>query len=89
MQGGGAVVWSTADEPNLPLVAAKNPNIVRWYQEDQVLDIVFSEPMQLNQVSEAALRAGSELRDLLDGRERVVAVVIQRLYMRQVYVPCV
>src|SRR5215510_12377950 len=49
VQGGGAVVWSTADEPNLPLVAAKNPNIVRWYQEDQVLDIVFSEPMQLNQ----------------------------------------
>jgi len=89
VQGGGVVVWSTADEPNLPLVAAKNPNIVRWYQEDQVLDIVFSEPMQLNQVSEAALRAGSELRDLLDGRERVVAVVIQRPYMRQVYVPCV
>jgi len=62
---------------------------VRWYQEDQVLDIVFSEPMQLNQVSEATLRAGGELRDLLDGSERVVAVVIQRPYMRQVYVPSV
>ena len=86
---GGAVVWSTADKPNLPLVAAKDPNIVRWYQEDQVLDIVFSEPMQLNQVSEATWRAGGELRDLLDGSERVVAVVIQRPYMRQVYVPSV
>jgi hypothetical protein len=28
-----------------------------------------------------------ELEDVFDGSERVVAVVIQRPYMRQVYVP--
>jgi hypothetical protein len=28
-----------------------------------------------------------ELADVFDGNERVVAVVIQRPYMRQVYVP--
>jgi hypothetical protein len=28
-----------------------------------------------------------ELEDVLDGTERIVAVVIQRPYMRQVYVP--
>jgi hypothetical protein len=84
---GGTVVWATAEKPNLPLIAAKDPNIVRWYQEDQVLNIVLSEPMQINQVSEITLRTGGELRDVLGGTERIVAVVIQRPYMRQVYVP--
>jgi hypothetical protein len=34
-QQGGTVVWVTAEEPNLPLYAAKDPTVVRWYQEDQ------------------------------------------------------
>ena len=84
---GGMVVRATAEKPNLPLIAANDPNIVRWYQEDQVLNIVLSEPMQINQVSEITLRAGGELRDVLGGNERIVAVVIQRPYMRQVHVP--
>jgi hypothetical protein len=69
---------------NLPLIAAKAPNIGRWYQEDQVLNIVLSEPMQINQVSEITLRTCGELRDVLGGSDRIVAVVIQRPYMRQV-----
>jgi hypothetical protein len=32
---GGMVTWVTADKPNLPLYAAKDPSIVRWYQEDK------------------------------------------------------
>jgi hypothetical protein len=31
---GGMVVWATAEQPNLPLYAAKDPTVVRWYQED-------------------------------------------------------
>lgn len=84
---GGMLVWATADKPNLPLRAANDSSIVRWYQEDQVLNIVRSEPMTINQVSELTLRAGGELLDVLDGGERIIAVVIQRPYMRQVYVP--
>jgi len=84
---GGMVVWTTTDKPNLPLCAAKDPGIVRWYQEDQVLNIVRSDPMKINRVSEITLLAQGELQEVLDGNERIVAVVIQRPYMRQVFVP--
>jgi hypothetical protein len=84
---GGMVVWTTTDKPNLPLRAAKDPRIVRWYQEDQVLNIVRSEPMKIDRVSEITLRAQGELKDVLDGNERIIAVVIQRPYMRRVFVP--
>lgn len=41
---GGMVVWVTAEEPNLPLYAAADPHVVRWYQEDQVMDVVRGDP---------------------------------------------
>jgi hypothetical protein len=81
------VVWVTAEEPNLALYAAKDPDVVRWYQEDQVLDVVRSDPLGINGVAELSLEVTGELGDVLDGTQRVVAVFIQRPYMRQVYVP--
>lgn len=84
---GGMVIWATADKPNLALYAAKDPNVVRWYQEDQVMNVVRSDPLNVNGVSEISLDVKGELADVFDGNERVVAVVIQRPYMRQVYVP--
>jgi hypothetical protein len=84
---GGMVVWATAAKPNLPLYSANDPSIVRWYQEDQVLDVVRSVPLNVNRVSEITLDVRGELGDVFDGKERVVGVVIQRPYMRQVHVP--
>jgi hypothetical protein len=84
---GGMVMWVTADKPSLPLYAAQDPTIARWYQEDQVLDIVRSDPMNVNGVTEMDLETEGELNDVFDGNQRVVGVVIQRPYMRQVYVP--
>jgi hypothetical protein len=86
-QQGGSLIWATADKPNLPLYAATDPNVVRWYQEDQVMDVVRSDPLGVNRVSEVNLDLRGELGDVFDGTERVVAIVIQRPYMRQVYVP--
>jgi hypothetical protein len=86
-QGGDIVIWATPDEPNLPLIAAQDPTIVRWYQEDQVMNVVRSDPLGVNRVTELSLEVTGELEDVLDGTERIVAVVIQRPYMRQVYVP--
>jgi hypothetical protein len=86
-QGGGLVVWATADRPNLPLYAAADPRIVRWYQEDQVMNVVRSDPLGINRVSELSLTVTGELEDVFDGTEQVVAVVIQRPYVRRVYVP--
>jgi hypothetical protein len=86
-QGGELVIWATGAEPNLPLRAASNPQIVRWYQEDQVMNVVRSDPFNVNRVSEISLDVKGELEDVFDGNERIVAVVIQRPYMRQVYVP--
>lgn len=83
---GGQVIWATADKPNLPLYAAKDPTVVRWYQEDQVMDVVRSDPLGINNVSEISLEVQGELADVFDGTERIVAVFIQRPYMRQVYV---
>jgi hypothetical protein len=37
------VIWAINAEPNLPLRAASNPQIVRWYQEDQVMNVVRSD----------------------------------------------
>jgi hypothetical protein len=84
---GGMVMWITADEPNLPIYAAKDPNVVRVYQEDQVINIVRSVPMNVDRVSEINFNVRGELEDVFDGTERVVAVVIQQPYMREVYVP--
>lgn len=86
-QQGGMVIWATADRPNLPLHAAKDPSIVRWYQEDQVMDVVRSVPLKVDRVSEISLNVTGDLEDVIDGNERVVAVVIQRPCMRHVYVP--
>jgi hypothetical protein len=86
-QGGDLLIWATADKPNLPLRAARDPRIVRWYQEDQAMNVVRSDPLGVNRVSELGLDVKGELEDVFDGNERVVAVVIQRPYMRQVYVP--
>jgi hypothetical protein len=86
-QGGELVVWATPETPNLPLRAAKDPRIVRWYQEDQVMNVVRSEPLNVDRVTELTFHVKGELEDVFDGNERVVAVVIQRPYMRQVYVP--
>jgi hypothetical protein len=86
-QQGGTMIWATADQPNLPLYAARDPAVVRWYQEDQVMDVVRSDPLGVNSVTEISLDVQGELADVCDGNERVVAVVIQRPYMRQVYVP--
>ena len=43
--------------------------------------------MNVDRVSEISLNVRGELEDVFDGTERVVAVVIQRPYMREVYVP--
>jgi hypothetical protein len=84
---GGIANWATADKPNLPLYAAKDPTIVRWYEEDQVSNVARSDPMKINRVSEISLTVKGELEDVFDGSERVVAVVIQWPYMRRVYAP--
>src|SRR5262245_60298103 len=84
---GGMVTWVTADKPNLPLYAAKDPSIVRWYQEEQIINVVRSEPLEVDRVSEISLSVRGELADVFDGNERIIAVVIQRPYIRQVYVP--
>ncbi len=81
------VVWATSEQPNLPLRAAKDPSIVRWYREDQLLNVVRSDPPKINAVYEISLDVTGELADVLDADARVVAVVIQRPYIRQVYVP--
>ena len=84
---GGMVVWATSERPNLLLRAANDPSIMRWYQEDQVLNVVRSDPLKINAVFEISLDVTGELADVLDTDARVVAVVIQRPYIRQVYVP--
>src|SRR5262249_24337303 len=86
-QGGDVVIWATPATPNLQLRAASNPQIVRWYQEDQVMNVVRSEPLGVNRVSAIRFGVKGGLDDVFDGNERVVAVVIQRPYVRRVYVP--
>jgi len=86
-QQGGRVIWVTADKPNLALYAANDPRVERWYQEDQVLDVVRSDPQGVDSVSELSLDVTGELADVFDGTESVVALFIQCPYMRQVYVP--
>jgi hypothetical protein len=63
---GGTVIWTTADKPNLPLFAAKDPIIVRWYQEDQAINVVRSDPLRINRVSEINLNVKGELDVVFD-----------------------
>jgi hypothetical protein len=64
---GGMVAWVTAEQPNLPLYAARDPSIVRWYKEDQVINIVRSDPLKINAISEISLKVRGELTDVFDG----------------------
>jgi hypothetical protein len=50
-------------------------------------EVVRSDPPQVDRVSELGLSVRGELAGVFDGTERVVAVVIQRPYLRRVYVP--
>jgi hypothetical protein len=86
-QQGGLVIWATAEAPNLALYAAKDPRVERWYQEDQVLDVVRSDPQGIDRVAELSLDVTGGLADVFDGTQRVVALFVQRPYVRQVYVP--
>ena len=86
-QQGGALMWVSADAPKLQLYSAQDPRIERWYKEDQVIDVVRSDPQGIDRVSDISITAAGELADVFDGTERVVAVVIQRPYLRDVYVP--
>jgi len=86
-QQGGALIWVSANAPNLQLYSAQDPRIERWYKEDQVIDVVRSDPRGINRVSDISIKATGELADVFDGKERIVAVVIQRPYFREVYVP--
>ena len=52
-----------------------------------MLDVVRSDPLGIDGVSELSLDVAGELAEVFDGTERVVALFIQRPYMRQVYVP--
>ena len=86
-QQGGALMWVSADSPKLQLYSAQDPRIERWYKEDQVIDVVRSDPQGIDRVSDISITAAGELADVFDGTERIVAVVIQRPYVRDVYVP--
>ena len=86
-QGGDWLLWTTAETPDLRLVAANDPSIVRVYQEDQTINLVYSVPLVIDRTSQISFRVEGELSDVFDGAPRVVAVVIQRPYMRQVHVP--
>jgi hypothetical protein len=49
--------------------------------------VVGSDAMMIDAVSEISLTAKGELEDVFYDNARVTAVVIQRPYMRRVYVP--
>jgi hypothetical protein len=84
---GDSTIWLCADEPNLQLVAANDTKQVRWYQEDQVLDLVRSDPLDINNVTEVNLIVQGELGDVFTTETEVVGVVIQKPYMRRVWEP--
>src|SRR5215510_16046912 len=69
-QGGDLVIWATPDRPNLQLRAAKDLRVIRWYQEDQVMNVVRSEPLGVNRVSDLDIGVKGELGDVFDGNER-------------------
>ena len=57
-----------------PYFPRRNPSIVRVYQENQVINVVRSVPMNVDRVSEITLNVRGELEDVFDGTERVVAL---------------
>jgi hypothetical protein len=50
-------------------------------------EVVRGGPLKVDRVAEIGLSVRGELAGVFDGTERVVAVVIQRPYLRRVYVP--
>jgi hypothetical protein len=52
-----------------------------------VTNVVRRDPLDVKRVTNISLEVMGGLEDVFEGTERIVAVVIQRPYMRLVYVP--
>jgi hypothetical protein len=86
--GGDLVVWATEEQPSPPSERRFHEDqVMDLVQSDPVMSLVRSDPLGIDSVSEISLEVQGELEDVFDGNERVVAVVIQRPYLRQVRVP--
>ncbi len=86
----GPLLRQTADRPNFPLWTTANPNIVRVYQEDSVLEILRNDAAGLNLTQELIFRSTvPELADLFDGSEQLVAILGNPYYARKVFSPAI
>jgi hypothetical protein len=64
------------------------PEEVRVYRSDGLVDVVKSAPAELDRLERFDLRITlPELADIFDGSEQVVNVMVQPWYLRQVYAP--
>ncbi len=62
------------------------PEQVRIYRADELVDIVKSAPAKIDRLERFDLRVTlPELADIFDGSEQVVTVMVQPWYLRQVY----
>ncbi|SRR6266446_1208465 len=84
----GPLLRQVADHPNFPLWTAANPNIVRVYQEDSVLELLRNDATGLNVTQDVTFHSTvPELADLFDGSERLVAILGNPHYTRKVFSP--
>jgi hypothetical protein len=72
-----------SDWPSI-MRSAADPGIGRDYHSEALLDVVRSAPAGIDRVEEFALRVTvADLRDLFDGRERVVSITAVPWFLRQ------
>jgi hypothetical protein len=75
-----------ADRPNFPIWAATDPAILRVYQDDALVDMIRNDAQNIDHTTEFVFHVTvSELGDLFDGTERLVAIIANPWYARRVF----
>lgn len=81
----GVPSWSTSDGYPYSNV---NPDFYRIYKYDQLADLAMSAPLERSLNGDMTFDASiAELDGVFDGSERIVAVVVAPMYVRDVYLP--
>ncbi len=95
-EGGGEMAFSLRYQSGTPSWSASeampysnvNPEFHRIYRYDQLVDLAMSEPLGKPLAGEIALESSiAELAGMFDGNERIVAVIVIPMYVREVFLP--
>jgi hypothetical protein len=77
-----------SDKPNFPAWAARDPKILRVYQQFDLIETIWRRDNDLQHLHHVEFRAETpELQDIFDGSEQLINIIANPIYTRKVFAP--